>query len=557
MKKTIAVILLLFIFFVLVLTSVSTKTPVCDAAAHHIGSGYSFVKTGDFRMNPSAPPLLRLLMGLPLLPLDLKLPTDHPSWQTINSMQFHYQFLFVYNNNAEKIVFLSRLPMIFLSTIFGLAIFMWSKRLYGYNAGLFSLFLFVFSPAMLANGGLAMLDMGCAFFIFLFVFQLWRYLHNRSRMNLILAGICFGLAQSTKITAIVLYPMTLVFFVTDAIYSNRKGKPFLLGILLRDIITIWIIGLFVLWATYFFEFKPLLENAPDVDEKIEYMRKFSSLIPFVNSAKLANALIYFGKNIPIPLSTYIVTLLGVIHIAMSNYPLYFMGKVFCGGSRIYYLVDYLIKTPLAMVILIILSAVMFKKRKRAGFMAEFFLIFPIITFFAFASKSKLQGGLRYLLPMYPFLFVWVGNIVNHELIKKSKGFKAALIFLCSWYLITSASAYPHYLAYFNELTGGPGGFGYKITKDSDWGQDFKALKSYLDKKKIKEVRLICFGTIEPSYYGIRYVDVESNEYKKPKPGAYYAISSRYLPGVEWAEEREPVDRVAHNIFIYYIEEAIK
>lgn len=551
MKKNLPVSLLLVIFFVLVITSVSTKSPVCDAAAHHIAAACSYVKTADFRMNPSAPPFLRLLMGFPLLGLDLRIPTDHPSWQTINSTEFSYQLLFVYNDKlAEKIVFLSRLPMIIVSTLLGFLIFAWSKKLYGYNAGLVALFLFVFSPTILGNAGLAMLDMGGASFIFLAIFQLWRYLKDKSTFNLVLTGICFGLAQSTRITAVILYPLFLVFMLAEALL-NRKERTFRLSGALKSAVVIWLIGLFVLWGTYFFEFKPLLKNAPDVEEKIEYIRKFANTIPFVDKRGLANLLVYFAKNIPIPLSTYIVTFLGVLKIFTVGMRLVFMGQEIFGGSKIYYLVDYLIKTPLAEILILILSFILIKKRTRTDFSTNLILILPIATFFLVSSFSRLQGGLRYILPVYPFLFVWLSDIANFA--QGRIKFKILLSMLGIWYLFSSLMVYPHYLAYFNELVGGPGGFGYKITTDMDWGQDFKALKKYLDKKGIGRVKLHCFGTVEPRHYGINYEWLTDEEFKRPLPGNYYAISSRFLSNVKWTNDYTPIDRVAYTIFIYYIE----
>ena len=43
-----------------------------------------------------------------------------------------------------------------------------------------------------------------------------------------------------------------------------------------------------------------------------------------------------------------------------------------------------------------------------------------------------------------------------------------------------------------------------------------------------------------------------DERKRPHPGAYYAISIRYLGAVEWARDLEPVDRIGYTIFIYKI-----
>jgi len=553
MKKLLPVFILLAIFFVMVLTSVNTKSPVCDAAGHHIAAAYSYLKTGDFRMNPSSPPLLRLLMGLPLLSLDLKVPTGHPSWKSINSTAFSYQFLFVDNvDSVERIVFLSRLSMVVLSTLLGFLIFIWSKKIYGYRAGLFALFLYIFSPNVLANAGLAMLDIGCAFFVFLALFQLWRYLKEKSLLNLILTGLCFGLAQATKISSIVLYPLFAVFIIYD--YSiTRKDTRLHWFRPIAALLLIWFIGLSVLWSTYLFEFKPLLQNAPDIEEKIEYIRKIGESLPLIGSSHLADSLIYFAKTVPIPLSAYAISFLGVTNsVILGQQRLVFMGKEVLDGSNIYYIVNYLIKTPIAVIIMLFFSIFLFRRRSKVGILTNLFLMLPVVLIFSAASFSRLQGGLRYILPMYPFLFIWISDIVNFE--SKKIRLKIIIVLLSCWYLISSLLGYPHYLAYFNESVGGPRGFGYKITTDMDWGQDFKALKRYMDEKGIDEVKLYCFGTVAPEYYGIRYKDLTASEFKEPLPATYYAISSRYLNGLAWTDKYKPLDRVARTIFIYKIEE---
>lgn len=550
MKAIIPVVLLLAVFFLLVFTSVITKSPICDEAGHHIAAGYSYVKTGDFRMNPSAPPLLRLIMGAPLLFLDLKIPVDHLSWLTINSSEFSRQFLYVYNKNADMIVFLSRLPMILVSMFLGLFIFIWAKELYGRAAGLLALFLYVFSPTILANAGLAMLDMGCALFIFLALFQFWRYLKDKSIYNAFLCAIAFGLAQSSKFTSLVLIPLFLILAAIDII-QEKKDRAVLIRRAVGHLALIFLAGFFVLWATYGFEFKPLLKNAPDIEEKVGYIEKISYAVPFIGGSHLAEAAVNFAKNVPIPLSAYAVSFLGVAKsVTVGDQSLFFMGNSLSNGSKIYYAVLYLIRTPLAVLLLLFFAVLSFKRRIKAGILTNAFLVLPIIFIFGSASFSKLQGGLRYILPMYPFLFVWISGLVTINIKKHAIVWKTSFYALCIWYALSSMAAYPHYLSYFNELVGGPDGFGYKVTSDADWGQDFKELKRYMDKNNITSVKLLCFGTADPAYYGIRYEGLDKKEYEKPTAGKYYAISVRYLPSVKWADKYAPLDKVAHTIFIY-------
>ena len=158
---------LLLIFCGQVFFSARTKAPTADELAHHVASGYSYLVTGDFRMNPAAPPLPRLLSAIPLYFLGAKAPLDHWSWEKGDSPEFARQFFFHYNHRPDEFTFWSRVPIVLLSVIFGLSVFLFSRRLFGDAAALSSLTLYCFSPNILAHSGLATADLMVAFFYFL------------------------------------------------------------------------------------------------------------------------------------------------------------------------------------------------------------------------------------------------------------------------------------------------------------------------------------------------------------------------------------------------------
>jgi tetratricopeptide (TPR) repeat protein len=72
-------------------------------------------------------------------------------------------------------------------------------------------------------------------------------------------------------------------------------------------------------------------------------------------------------------------------------------------------------------------------------------------------------------------------------------------------VISSVRAFPVYLAYSNELWGGPSQT-YKYLSDSnvDWGQQLKATKKYLDGRQVNQCWFAYFAQVvaDPAYYGI-------------------------------------------------------
>ena len=97
----------------------------------HIGAGYSYWKTGDYRLNREHPPLGKLIASLPLLWLDLHLPTDHPSWQTADEVEFGKQLLYKNTVLADTMLFRCRLMMIGLTLLFGACIAFWTRSYFG------------------------------------------------------------------------------------------------------------------------------------------------------------------------------------------------------------------------------------------------------------------------------------------------------------------------------------------------------------------------------------------------------------------------------------------
>ena len=548
------VAILLSYMIISVVAFINIKSPICDEVAHHVASGYSYVKTGDYRMNPSSPVLIRWLIGAPLLFINPALPVDHISWQTNDSPVFGDLFFYKYNNNADEIIFLSRLPILILSCVLALLVYAWGKELYGTKAGLFALFLYAFSPDVLGNSGVAMTDIGGTLFIFLSIYTFWRFLQTKCTSHLILSGVAFGLAQAAKHNAIILVPILFILTIADLIASRKKGSetPIFKG--LCQLLLLFVIGIVTLWATYSFEFKPLLENTPDIAEKVDYIRAFAGKIPIANQAIIQDWAVNIAKNVPIPLSSFTVSLLGVVNqVQGGGQPLFLMGQQYIGGVKWYYIYLVLIKMPLSFIILVIFSFVLslFRKRTPVDFITNFSIILSIFMLFFVISMSKLQGGIRYLLPVFPFLFMWASDSINVKIKGKVGRFFKISFFsiIIIWYASTSIYFRPHYLAYFNELVGGPGGEVYTISHDMDWGQDLKLLGEYMHQEDIEEVSLLYFGTADPEYYEIVSREITAEELETPKRGVY-AISVRYLGNVAWAKGKEPTQKIGYSIFIY-------
>ena len=561
--KLLIVCSLLVIFSIQAITSMVQKSPTADEAAHHIATGYSFLKTRDFRLNSTGPPLMEELSAVPLLFMkDLVLPLDHPSWANIQRTEFAEQFLYVENKNSlEEIVFWTRIPMVLTGVFLGFLVFSWSNSLYGFKSGIFALFLYAFSPSILAHTRLVTMDIGATCFIFLALFSFYVYCRNPSSRNLILSGVTFGLAQLSKYTAIYLYFLYPILFF---LFWVLQKKDFMVDYkiskdikkLFLGIIIIFSIGSLVLFCGYFFELKPMLSNDVDVKEKIAYFEAFITKLPGGNSDFVKEKFVNLALNQPVPFSTYIMGFLGASNqtFVESRFHSMLFGDYSKDGWWYYYFIVFVLKTSFAVLVLLLVTF-LFSRGLRKDLMSELFITIPVVLLMMFTMVSTLTGGVRYILPIYPFLFVYISKITNINFQKSQSFVRRGLVYMLVLlpvfcHLYGSFKIYPHYLSYFNIFAGGANN-GYKcLTRANiDLGQDLKGLDGYLRKNNISRVKLSYWGFAPPEIYNIHNLPIEEADKEIPSQDVY-AISAHNIEEFKWTEEYKPSCKIGYSIFIY-------
>ena len=255
-------------------------------------------------------------------------------------------------------------------------------------------------------------------------------------------------------------------------------------------------------------------------------------------------------------------------LARVGQPAFFLGEYSYQGWWSYYVVAFLLKTPLGSLILIALSLLLWRAGSRLNSRDAAYLLLPTLVILAVTTQAKVNIGLRHVLAIYPFLFVLAARLATIQL--KRRAFAPALIGLALIFTATSSlRVAPHQLAYFNEAVGGPAQ-GYRYLSDSnlDWGQDLKNLKSYMEREKLPIIYLSYFGSAPPSYYGIRYQYVPGAwplEWPPPAdrvpdsaPRKILAISATNLQDVfnphnqlfAWLRKHQPIEKIGYSIFIY-------
>jgi len=493
MKKLtpIFAIILIAIMIVVAVVSLKEESAIMDEIAH-IPAGYSYLTQRDMRLNPEHPPLLKDLSAIPLLFMDINFPDQIESWTTKVNGQWDFGFNFLYEsgNDADKIVFWSRLPMLLLLIAMGLIIYLWTKKLYGKYAALLATFLFSFSPTFIAHGRYVTTDVGAAFGFFIAIYFFVKWIKEPKRINLIWAGIFFGIAQAIKFSLILLLPYFGLLILIWIFIQWKERKHDLLRsatIYIFKFLTIVVIGYLIIYPIYLFH----TSNYP-VEKQISDTKYIASNFPFKPSEKLLTYMV--EKPLLRPYAQYTLGLFMVFQRATGGNTTFFLGDVTNKGWHHYFPITYILKTPLVLQILTIIVLIYLalqirrKKPKISKWLRMYFPEFAMLLFLAiyWASSiySNLNIGVRHILPTFPFVYILLSGQIKrmYDHLKKKKLFNVyKLIFavLLIWYAVSSLSIFPYYLTYFTELVGGAkNGHIYVTDSNLDWGQDLKRLAKW-------------------------------------------------------------------------------
>jgi hypothetical protein len=323
--------------------------------------------------------------------------------------------------------------------------------------------------------------------------------------------------------------------------------------------------------------KKLLATSPQGAISNDDILKTMDDVPLGRNEKL---ILFAQKHHLLP-EAYIY---GFIHAASISYyrPAFLLGQYSNTGFWSYFFYAFLLKTPLPALVLILTALVLSLRRFAERRWPVIFLLGPAGLYFLVATVSHLNIGLRHLLPIYPFLYVLAGGLVL-ELDRWRRTTRMVILLITVGAIAVSSrivffpangskwqTVSPHYLAYFNELAGGPAnGFKELVDSNLDWGQDLKNLKLWLVAHDIKEPIYLCyFGMADPRYYQIAYYNMPEGYFFEPKlgfewlrPGGLFAISATNLQGVyaspayrlalkQILKRCRLVDVIGYSIFVY-------
>jgi 4-amino-4-deoxy-L-arabinose transferase-like glycosyltransferase len=436
------------------------------------------------------------------------LDTSTKEWA--GAAQAPFSFKFLYQNDAGQLLFWSRVPMVLIAALGAVVTFLWARDLFGDAAGLFALGLYAFSPNLLAHSMLVTTDMPLASFAALTLYLVWKQPRRRSWRNDAAVGLALGAAMTVKFSGALL-PILLAGFAGLRVWrsENRSAAA---RTEIRGLSVAAAASLLAIEAAYLFSASPLL-----------YFRNLA----FVNA----------NHN--------------------PEYFFYLFDQLKQGGWWYYFLLAFAVKATLPLLILILLATV----RATNGLKevrGEAILLATIAAYTAVISLWAHPLGIRYLLPVFPLLFVWVSRLVPECLTARAGQLVLGVLLL--WQAWAGLSAFPNYIPYFNEAAGGAAkGIDYLDDSNVDWGQGLKQAAEYVRERGLKNVAIYSFSPLDnPLYYGLP-ANVQTAQvrdlllFKRPRPGVYI-ISAHHIARMRQVDPAwrsyTPVERIGVSLWVY-------
>jgi 4-amino-4-deoxy-L-arabinose transferase-like glycosyltransferase len=470
--------------------SVRRETQTWDEACH-IFAGYRSWKSGDFGINPEHPPLVKFAAALPLLSLPLRAPELHGGDAVAAEFLDGHDFL--YSNDADKILFRARMAAAAFAVLLALLVFAAAREMFGAGPSFLALILMVFEPNVLAYGALVTTDMGLACCLFGAAYAFYRYVRRRTAGRLAVAGIAAGAAAAAKFSGLLVFPI-LGLLATHEVWAGRRES--LRRAVLRQsgaLAAIGAIAFVVVWGLYGLRYSA----RPDGLAMTPSLTEYADALPLPIERRAILALAH-GHILP---ESY---LYGLTDILQRDESTYLFGTLHPRRRWFDYSAAVAIKSSLALLVLLGAAIVFILLGGEDRRRELVFLAIPALLFAGAAPFSHFTNAVRFLLPIYPFLFVLAGWAA-WKLLGRGRAWACGVAALLIFNGISSGRAFPTYIAYSNEAWGGPGET-YKLLTDSnvDWGQQLMSVKRYLDGRGVHECWFAYTAALvaDPAYYGI-------------------------------------------------------
>lgn len=536
-----------------------------DETAHLTG-GYSYWRFNDYRLQPENGNLPQRWAALPLLEMQphLQPHEQQDEWSRSHVWLIAQRFFFESGNSTEYMLLWARTAMIAWSVATAGLVFLWSRRLWGEAAAVFSLALYSFSPTTLAHGPLVTSDMCATFWLLAATGAWWRLLQRVDRGTLLISLLAASGAAVAKFSCVLLLPTVALLTLwrlcraeplaielgprLRRISAGRLEQTGVLGLVVAlHLLAAWV----VVWACFGFRYSAF---APDLPQAVKFFAAWDAVVP---NHGFWRTFFDFARSHHLLPEAYLQGFAYVLAAAQAR-GAFLAGQFGSTGWWWFFPYAFAVKSSLTELVVALAVSVFavrtFVRSERDRMLRHLTPVAPLVVFAivygGFSLASHLNIGHRHILPLYPVLFIAAGALLRN---RRHTVAAVAAVSLVALGAVEVVAVRPHYLTYFNRIAGGPdSGWRHLVDSSLDWGQNLPRLSAWLKSHRAHDepVYASIFGTDDAAYHGVDAEELSPyysfgrhRRWSELKPGLY-CIGATMLQDVyspyagPWTVEKE-------------------
>lgn len=341
--------------------------------------------------------------------------------------------------------------------------FKFTASLGGEKAACIVMLLVACDPNILAHARLVTTDLYATTAFIATIYHLWQWLEKNKARHFYYWCIAIAVAQCCKLNNLLLYPVCLIPLV---VYSFNKTAGWQPGRVLNRVFVFVVLQVGIINALFLFA-APWGLPLADMHLQSDF---FKALQPT-----------WLG-HVPLPFPSAYTATFDLVQYERETFDgtalNYLLGETrYKEGFWNYYIVCYLLKTPFISIVLG-LAAIAYSltvKNVRKNFLL--YCCWPCLFILLFLSRSSVQNGYRYLLPVVCLLFIFAGWVLEYA-VRKLPG--NVVVCLTSVPLLTAGLAFPRYISYTNMLiTDKKMAYHYFADSNLNWGQRHKQVQTFM------------------------------------------------------------------------------
>ncbi len=508
----------------------------------HITTGMIKLTAGRLDFFREQPPLMDSVFAIPLVLHGYLLPAGFElegyPW-SIGRERLYQSTL-----DVHRVVLDVRLLTIALFVALVLTVFWFVRRETGSEMwALAGAALTGLCPNVMAHGRLITVDLPATLFCFAAAALFLTLLEKPSRPRAALFGVAVAAALMTKASANILAPWLVIVLVIAfrRIEDRRKFAA--------------VIGIAIAAAVVF------AELAVNLEASEAFIREAHPAMARMPLLRVGLPFVEYVENIRAIQTWY---------AGGHTMPQFFLGQYSYTGWPAYYPVAFLLKTTIPAILIIVIAAVMAGTRRDSRPLSVIACGAFVLLFLIAAARGNLDLGIRYVLPIYPFLYAGAAIALSKVKVlgPRASGLGWVVAVLLAWHVAENLASYPGYISYFNELIGSRRNADkFLIDSNLDWGQDLRRLDLWCRDNQVSRITIHYFGgaVVEYEMSSARPI-VRQRIGPDLLPKGYFALSRHYYRvsfaprawGLDYdayleASRARYVTTVGGSIYVYRVE----